>query len=169
MAFQVSKTRHNSRTKHYFANPRIKIQVNILQKLLLALDSSLSSCSSLHRHTNKLPYTSLAHVHRGITSKYTRSLQQLDRKGSNFLLIWFIRKGFSPAKYSSNTVVPECTFYILGGVPVVGSNTQWHIVKGYNGFASKQPSYNLRTKHCFANPRIKIQENSLQKLLLALH
>ncbi len=26
MAFQVSKTRHNSRTKHYFANPRIKIQ-----------------------------------------------------------------------------------------------------------------------------------------------
>ncbi len=25
MAFQVSKTRHNSRTKHYFANPWIKI------------------------------------------------------------------------------------------------------------------------------------------------
>ena len=32
------------------------------------------------------------------TSKYTRSLPE--RKGSNFLLIWLIRKGFSPAKYS---------------------------------------------------------------------
>ncbi len=77
MAFQVSKTRHNSRTKHYFANPRIKIEINMtrsLEKLLLALNSSLSSCSSLHtqthRHTdtqtNTLPYTSLAHAHRGI-------------------------------------------------------------------------------------------------------
>ncbi len=28
--------------------------------------------------------------------------QNADRKGSNFLLIWLIRKGFSPAKYSSN-------------------------------------------------------------------
>ncbi len=26
MAFQVSKTRHNSRTKNYFTNSRIKIQ-----------------------------------------------------------------------------------------------------------------------------------------------
>ncbi len=38
MAFQVSKD--NSRTKHYFANPRIAIQENVtrsLQKLLVAL------------------------------------------------------------------------------------------------------------------------------------
>ena len=31
-------------------------------------------------------------------------MQQLDRKGSNFLLIWLIHKGFSLAIYSSNTV-----------------------------------------------------------------
>ena len=39
-------------------------------------------------------------------SKYTHDPCQntiVDRKGSNFLLIWLIRKGFSPAKYSSNT------------------------------------------------------------------
>ncbi len=29
MAFQVSKTKHNSRTKYYFANPQIKIQENL--------------------------------------------------------------------------------------------------------------------------------------------
>ncbi len=34
--------------------------------------------------------------------------QYLDRKRSKFLLIWLIRKGFSPAKYSSNTVPPSC-------------------------------------------------------------
>ena len=33
MAFQVSKTRHNSRTKLYFANPRIKIQENMTRSL----------------------------------------------------------------------------------------------------------------------------------------
>ena len=33
--------------------------------------------------------------------------QYLDRKRSKFLLIWLIRKGFSPAKYSSNTVPPR--------------------------------------------------------------
>ncbi len=42
MAFQVSKTRHNSRTKLYFANPQIAYQENMtrslfkLLKLLLA-------------------------------------------------------------------------------------------------------------------------------------
>ncbi len=29
MAFQVSKSSHNSRTKQYFANPQIKIQENV--------------------------------------------------------------------------------------------------------------------------------------------
>ena len=38
-------------------------------------------------------------------SKYTRSSPERnsDRKGSIFLLTWLIRKGFSSAKYSSNT------------------------------------------------------------------
>ncbi len=52
MAFQVS---HNSRTKHYFANPQIAIQENMtrsLYNLLLVLHLSLSSCSTLHTHTH---------------------------------------------------------------------------------------------------------------------
>ncbi len=33
MAFQLSKSSHNSRTKHYFANPRIKIQENMTKPI----------------------------------------------------------------------------------------------------------------------------------------
>ncbi len=70
MAFQVSRSSHNSRTKHYFAN-RVKIQENMtrsLYKLLLALRWSLSSCSSLHRQTHRHTnvYLACACAHQGI-------------------------------------------------------------------------------------------------------
>ncbi len=57
--------------------------------LLLALDSSLSSCIAVytdthtctqiqtHTHTNTLPYTSLAHAHRGIMSPSSRKVDPL--------------------------------------------------------------------------------------------
>ncbi len=57
-AFQVSKTRHNSRTKHYFANPRKHDQKLLLTLILEHLQQST------HTHTNTLSYTSLAHVYR---------------------------------------------------------------------------------------------------------
>ncbi len=56
-AFQVS---HNSRTKHYFA---------ITRTLLLALPEQprrTVTHTHTHTHTNTLPYTSIAHAHRGI-------------------------------------------------------------------------------------------------------
>ncbi len=67
MAFKVSKTGPNTRTKHYFANPVIAIQENVTRSLyncyLHFLIVSLSSCIVLYTHTNTLPYTSLAHAH----------------------------------------------------------------------------------------------------------
>ncbi len=49
------------------------------------------------------------------TSKYTRFLPE--HKGSKFRLIWLIRKSFSPAKYSSNTVVQytqgQCLAFLI--------------------------------------------------------
>ncbi len=58
MAFQVSKTRYNSRTKHYFANPRIKIQVNMTRSLyrnsylhLIHPWAAVYQSTQTHRHT----------------------------------------------------------------------------------------------------------------------
>ncbi len=74
MAFQVSKTRHNSRTKHYFANPRIKSKKTWLEayrnSYLHLIHPWAAVAVYTHRqtdtHTNTLPYTSLAHAHQGI-------------------------------------------------------------------------------------------------------
>ncbi len=53
-----------------------------------------------------LPYTVLLECFASIKHLLTLrwSINQLDRKLSYFLLIWLIRKSFSLAKYSSNTV-----------------------------------------------------------------
>ena len=77
MAFQVSKSSHNSRTKHYFANPRIKIQENMTRSLyrnsyLHFIDSWAAVAvytdrqTDTHAHTHTLPYTSLRMRNLGI-------------------------------------------------------------------------------------------------------
>ncbi len=90
MAFQVGKSSHNSRTKYYFANPQIAIQENMtrsLWKLLLSLQLSLSSCSTLHTHKHTT-YTSLAHAHNSVQSEEVPSSsdQQLESVLNFFLL-----------------------------------------------------------------------------------
>ncbi len=62
MAFQVSKSSHNSRTKHYFANPRK------CDSYLHFIDPWAAVAVYTHTHTNTLPYTSLVHAHRAKTT-----------------------------------------------------------------------------------------------------
>ncbi len=61
----ASKTRHNLRTKHYFANTRIKIQEKENSYLHLHLIHPWAAVA-VYTDTNILPYTSLAHPHRSI-------------------------------------------------------------------------------------------------------
>ncbi len=63
MAFQVSKSSHNSRTKHYYANPRLQLEA-YRNPYLHFVDPS--AAVAVYTHTNTLPYTSLAHALRGI-------------------------------------------------------------------------------------------------------
>ncbi len=55
----VSKPSHNSRTKHYFANPQIAIQENVTRSALHSSCSTLQTdtffISNLPKHTNTLP------------------------------------------------------------------------------------------------------------------
>ncbi len=62
-AFTVSKTSHNSRTKHYFANPRMKTWLEAYRNFYLHF---IDPSAAVAVYTNTLPYTSLAHAHRGI-------------------------------------------------------------------------------------------------------
>ncbi len=68
MAFEVSKL---AITRDYFANPRIKIWLEAYRNSYLHFVDPWAAVAvytdrQTDRHTNTLPYTSLAHAHRGI-------------------------------------------------------------------------------------------------------
>ncbi len=59
MEFQVSKSSHNSRTKHYFANPRIKIQENMTRSLQKPYLHITNGCVSMHDYYVNICYVIL--------------------------------------------------------------------------------------------------------------
>ncbi len=112
MAFQVSKTSHNSRTKHYFANPRIKSKKTWLEAYrnsYLHFIGSLSSCSSLHTHTHTQTHYRIPRL-RMRTKAY--SIAQRIHRTKDSLIGWPIISG-----------VHECTPDIH--IKIISQLTMW--------------------------------------------